>query len=81
MKEMYLHCLKYNKWKKKEEFAKTTTITEKCEEPKKVNCGLCEFNKIEWVEADQMTVKDLKNQLDKMEDEMEVDWLDGSKIQ
>ena len=50
MKEMYFYCTKHKKWKEKEEFAKTTLINEECKEPEKDHCGLCKFNKIEWVE-------------------------------
>ena len=50
MKEIYLYCEKYDKWKSQKEFAKQTIITDKCEIPERRNCGLCKFNKIEWVE-------------------------------
>ena len=53
MKEMYFHCRKYNQWKKKEEFAKEPVVCLECEDPRRTNCGLCQYNEIQYLDEER----------------------------
>lgn len=50
MKETYWHCTKYDKWKKKDRNIQNLEIFPDCKDLERKICGLCEFNKVEWVE-------------------------------